>query len=300
MKQSSVASRLAETVGSALAQGTARLSAAGIAEPRLDAELLLADQLAGDRLALYREPARALPPVVRRRFDRLLQRRASGEPLQYLRGRTEFFGLECEVRPGALIPRADTEVLVELAVDRLARVPRLVDQPVRFADVGTGSGCIAVSIAVAVEHAVGMAIDSSVRALTVARRNINRHGLADRIIVRRGDLCEPLRRETWRVELIAANLPYIPRGAFKTLEPQIRDHEPRLALDGGPDGLTVIDRLVRTAADSLLPGGWLLLEVGIGQAGRVADYAQQVGWRVETIERDLAGIDRVVVLSKGA
>jgi len=290
--------RRAETVGGAIARGAGRLAAAGLAEPRLDAELLMADQLSEDRLALYREPGRLLPSAVRRRFNARLRRRASGEPLQYLRGRVEFFGLECDIRPGALIPRPDTEVLVELAIDRLRAAQRGVDRPVRFADVGTGSGCIAVAIASAVETAVGAAVDCSARALTVARRNLDRHGLADRVVVRRGDLCGPLRREARRVDLITANLPYIPTGVIETLEHQIRDHEPRLALDGGVDGLDLIRRLVRTAADSLLPGGWLLLEVGIGQADRVADLGRQAGWRVDAIERDLAGIDRVVVLSK--
>jgi release factor glutamine methyltransferase len=288
------------TIGGAVAGGASRLAAAGIAESRLDVELLLADQLAGDRLTLYREPGRLVPPVVLRRFDSLLRRRLLGEPLQYLRGRVEFFGMEFDVRPGALIPRSDTERLVELAIDRLRLAQsRCGDRPVRFADVGTGSGCVAAAIAAAVDTAVGEAVDCSARALTVARRNITRHGLADRIVVRRGDLCEPLRRAGRHVDLIAANLPYIPTGIVATLDRQIREHEPRLALDGGPDGLTVIDRLVRTAAESLLPGGWLLLEVGIGQAGRVADRARQAGWQVEAIERDLAGIDRVVVLSKG-
>jgi release factor glutamine methyltransferase len=291
--------RRAATIGGALARGAGRLAAAGVAEPRLDAELLLADQLSEERLALYREPGRQLPPAARRRFNALLRRRALGEPLQYLRGRTEFFGLECDARPGALIPRPDTELLVELAIDRLRAAQRGVGHPVRFADVGTGSGCIAVAIASTVETAVGTAIDCSARALAVARCNVDRHGLADRIVVRRGDLCEPLRRESRRVDLIAANLPYIPTGVIETLESQIRDHEPRLALDGGADGLDLIHRLVQTAAVSLFPGGWLLLEVGIGQADRVAALARRAGWHVDAIERDLAGIDRVVVLSKG-
>ncbi|MBI3622357.1 MAG: peptide chain release factor N(5)-glutamine methyltransferase [Nitrospirae bacterium] len=290
--------RRAATVGRVLALGAGRLAAAGVAEPRLDAELLLADQLSEERLALYREPGRLLPPAARRRFNALLRRRALGEPLQYLRGRVEFFGLECDIRRGALIPRPDTELLVELAIDRLRAAQRGVDHPVRFADVGTGSGCIAMGIASAVETAVGAALDCSARALVVARRNFDRHGLADRMMVRRGDLCEPLRRESWRADLIAANLPYIPTGVIETLESQIRDHEPRLALDGGADGLDLIRRLVQTAADSLLPGGWLLLEVGIGQADRVAALARHAGWRVEAIERDLSGIDRVVVLSR--
>lgn len=275
------------------------MAAAGIAEPRLDAELLLADQLAGDRLTLYREPDRLIPPVALRRFDALLRRRLRGEPLQYLRGRVEFFGMEFDVRPGVLIPRPETELLVELAIARLRQAQsRLADRPVRFADVGTGSGCVAVAIAAAVQSAVGEAVDCSVRALTVARRNIDRHGLAGRIAVRRGNLCGPLRRDGRRVDLLAANLPYIPTGVVAALDRQIRDYEPRVALDGGTDGLAVIDRFVQTAADCLLPGGWLLLEVGIGQAGRVADRARQAGWRVEAIERDLAGIDRVVVLSR--
>jgi release factor glutamine methyltransferase len=288
------------TIGSVVARGVNRLAAAGIAEPRLDAELLLADQLAGDRLTLYREPGRLVPPIALRRFDRLLRRRLLGEPLQYLRGRVEFFGMEFDVRPGVLIPRPDTERLVELSIDRLRLAQsRCAGRPVRFADVGTGSGCIAVAIAAAVEMAVGEAVDCSARALTVARRNIARHGLAGRITVRQGDLCKPLRPDGLKIDLIAANLPYIPSGIVATLDRQIREHEPRLALDGGSDGLAVIDRLVQTAADSLLPGGWLLLEVGIGQADRVAVSARHAGWQVEAIERDLAGIERVVVLSKG-
>jgi len=275
-----------------------RLAAAGVAEPRLDAELLLADLLAGDRLTLYREPDRPIPPAAQRRFDDLVRRRLLGEPLQYLRGRVEFFGMELEVRPGVLIPRPETELLVELAVSRLRDLHPRLDRPVRFADVGTGSGCVAVAIAVTVTTAVGEAIDCSARAVNVARRNISRHNLAGRVALRRGDLCAPLRSQGRRVNLIAANLPYIPTAMVETLDRQIRDHEPRRALDGGADGLTVIDRLIRTAAASLHAGGWLLLEVGLGQAGRVAERARQAGWREEAIEKDLAGIDRVVVLSR--
>jgi release factor glutamine methyltransferase len=276
------------------------MAEAGIAEPRLDAELLLADQLGGDRLTLYREPDRPLPPVALRCFDALLRRRLRGEPLQYLRGRVEFFGMEFHVRPGVLIPRPDTERLVELAIDRLRLAQsRCPDRPVRFVDVGTGSGCMAVAIAAAVETAVGEAIDCSVDALTVARSNINRHGLTDRIGVLQGDLCEPLQRAGRHVDLIAANLPYIPTVMMAMLDRQIRDYEPRLALDGGVDGLELISRLVRTAADCLLPGGWLLVEVGIGQADRVATCARQAGWHVDAMKQDLAGIDRVVILSKG-
>jgi len=300
MRREPAEPRSAVTIGGTVAWGASRLAAAGIAEPRLDTELLLADQLGGDRLTLYREPDRPIPPVALRRFDALLRRRLLGEPLQYLRGRVEFFGMEFEVRPGVLIPRPDTELLVELAIDRLRLVQsRCADRPVRFADAGTGSGCMAVAIAAAVDTAVGEAIDCSVDALTVARCNINRYGLSDRIAVQQGELCEPLRRAGRQVDLIAANLPYIPTGIVATLDRQIRDYEPRLALDGGVDGLELICRLVRTAADCLLPGGWLLLEVGIGQADRVAGCARQAGWHVEAIKQDLAGIDRVVVLSKG-
>lgn len=300
MRRESAEPRSAVTIGGTVTWGASRLAAAGIAEPRLDTELLLADQLGGDRLTLYREPDRLIPPVALRRFAALLRRRLLGEPLQYLRGRVEFFGMEFEVRPGVLIPRPDTEPLVELAIDRLRLVQsRCTGRPVRFADVGTGSGCMAVAIAAVVETAVGEAIDCSVDALTVARCNINRHGLTDRIAVQQGELCEPLRQAGRQVDLIAANLPYIPTGNVATLDRQIRDYEPRLAFDGGVDGLAVIRRLVRTAADCLVPGGWLLLEVGIGQAGRVAQCARQAGWRVEAIEQDLAGIERVVVLTKG-
>ncbi|HXZ25952.1 MAG TPA: peptide chain release factor N(5)-glutamine methyltransferase [Nitrospiria bacterium] len=298
MRRKPAEPRSALTIGGAVARGASRLAAAGVADPRLDAELLLADQLSADRLALYREPSLHVPPAAQRRFDALLFRRQMGEPLQYLRGRVEFFGMEFDVRPGVLIPRPETELLVDLAVARLRDVQRRLGRTVRFADVGTGSGCVAVAIAATVTTAAGEAIDCSAHALTVARRNIIRHGLGGRITPRRGDLCAPLRRGGLRVDLIVANLPYIPTATMETLDCQIRDHEPRIALDGGADGLAVIDRLVWSAAGSLQPGGWLMLEVGIGQAAGVADRAREAGWRVEAIEKDLAGIDRAVVLSR--
>jgi release factor glutamine methyltransferase len=282
-----------ETVAGAVRLGTARLAGAGVAESRLEAELLLADQLGWRRLDLYRDPGYRLAPPQRERFAAAVERRAAGEPLQYVRGWEEFCGLMIEVGPGVLVPRPETELLVEQAVAHL----RGVAQPSRFVDLGTGSGCVAIAMASAVETATGVAIDYSDAALTVARRNRARHGLAERIALLQGDLCEPLAaRHDGQCDLIVANLPYVPTAEIASLAPHVRDWEPRLALDGGPDGLAVIERLLASAGPFLSADGRLMLEIGAGQSERVAGRARRHGWRVQSVVPDLAGIDRVIIL----
>jgi len=282
------------TVGAAVAQGAAQLAGAGVAQSRLEAELLLADQLGWRRIDLYRDPGCILALPVREGFAAAVRRRAAGEPVQYVRGWEEFCGLTIEVGPGVLVPRPETELLVERAVACLS-----VAAP-RFVDVGTGSGCIAISLARAVGTATGVAVDCSGEALTVARRNVARHGLAARIELLRGDLCAPLAaRRDERFDLMAANLPYVPTEAIGSLAPQIRDWEPRLALDGGPEGLALIERLLQSAGPFLSARGQLMLEIGAGQAERVIALARGHGWLVQAVAPDLAGIARVVILRMG-
>lgn len=282
------------TVGAAVRRGATQLAAAGVAEPRLEAELLLAGQLGGCRLDLYRELDRLLTPLTISRFDDAVRRRARGEPLQYVRGWEEFYGLIIDVDPGVLIPRPETELLVEQAVAHLRACGGSLGRPSRFVDLGAGSGCVAIALARAVEAAAGLAIDCSEAAVAVARRNLTRYRLTDRILLVRGDLCEPLGQP---IDLVVANLPYVPGATIATLATEVRDWEPRVALDGGPDGLALIKRLLQTAGSLLPPWGRLILEIGVGQSAQVAALANSQGWAVQSIVPDLAGIDRVMVLS---
>ncbi|MEW6325894.1 MAG: HemK/PrmC family methyltransferase, partial [Nitrospirota bacterium] len=283
------------TVGEALRRAAALLASAGVEEPRLEAELLLLAcastdkpltqasdegghrmaQLAcastdkpltrasdgGSRLDLYRDPDYALAPSIISRFDETVRRRAAGEPLQYVRGWEEFAGFRLDVGPGVLVPRPETEWLAERAVTHLRAVAGTRSGPPWFLELGTGSGGVAIALAGAVERAIGVAIDCSADALAVARRNVARHGLAGRIQLMRGDLCAAL-KHTDRFDLIVANLPYVPTSDIAGLQAQVRDWEPRLALDGGPDGLRLIGRLLRTAGPLLSAGGRLMLEIG--------------------------------------
>ncbi len=280
------------TVGTALKRAAALLAEAGAADARLEAELLLADLLSRRRLDLYCHPDDGLAPPMVARFSEAIRRRSGGEPLHYVRGWVEFDDLTIDVAPGVLIPRPETELLARHAAAHLLTV-----KAPRFIDVGTGSGCVAIALARAVEAAVGLAIDSSAQALAVARRNVVNHGLGARVRLMRGDLCEAVGMKA-SVDLIAANLPYVPTAAIAGLEPHVRDWEPRAALDGGLDGLTLIERLLQTAGPVLSSRGRLMLEIGAGQSPRVAAMARAYGWTMRAVVPDLAGIDRVVELSR--
>lgn len=281
-------------VREALAQAAFQLENHGVESPRLDAELLLAHVLNMNRAALFAWPERRLTLKELTRYRDLVARRAAREPLAYILGYREFFGLDFEVGPDVLIPRPETELLVEQAL-RLARVR---PSPVRIADVGAGSGAIAVALAVHLPEAIVFALDRSPAALAVTARNAGRHGVSERIHLRLGDLLEPL-SET--LDLIVANLPYVTTAEWETLPPEIRDHEPRSALDGGPDGLSFIRRLLETAAPHLRPDGAILVEIGAGQGQSVLDLAARhfPQARVELV-RDYAGLDRVVIVDISA
>ncbi len=275
----------------ALRRGSRMLTDASSEEAALEAELLLAHALNTDRTHLYQRLRDELTTQAETAFDALLQRRLTHEPTAYILGHKDFYGLDFEVTPDAIIPRSETETLVELVLD-CARSASA--RKVRIADIGVGCGAIAVALAVNLSETEIIAIDISPRALALARRNAERHTVADRIRLLEGDLLEPLDAP---VDVIVANLPYVRGGDFEAAPPEINEHEPRLGLDGGPDGLRLIERLLRDAPPHLKPGGALFAEIG-DQQGKAA---LSLAWesfpqaRVE-IRQDLSGLDRVLVV----
>ncbi len=273
----------------ALRRGSRRLSEAGGEEAALEAELLLAHALNTDRTHLFQRLRDELSPDAERAFDALVQRRLAHEPTPYILGHKEFYGLEFEVTPAAIIPRPETETLVELVIDRV-RAGGLA----RVADVGVGCGAIAVALAVELPEADVIATDISPEALALASRNAERRGLGQRIRFLHGDLLEPLDAP---VDVIAANLPYVRSGDLEAAPPEISQHEPRLGLDGGPDGLRLIGRLLREAPPHLKPGGALFAEISEeqGDGARTLALASFPQALVE-VKRDLSGLDRVLAV----
>lgn len=263
------------------------LKARGVDSPRLDAELLLCDVLGLDRVSLYTNFDRPLSSEEVDRYREFLRRRAAREPVAYILGRKEFRSLEFAVDRRVLVPRPETELLVELALEAL----EAVDGPVRAADVGTGSGAIAVSLAHALPELRVAASDCSGAALEVAPGNARRHGVEDRVEFHTGDLLEPL-AGAGRFHVICSNPPYISMPSYRGLEQEIRHWEPRTALVSGDDGMAVTRRLIETAPEHLEPGGWIFIEVG-EQAGETLAALKEGGWIDASLVRDLAGIDRV-------
>lgn len=260
----------------------------GSESPRLEAEVLLAHARGCKRIQLYTDYDAVLPDDVRARMRELVKRRAATEPVAYLVGHREFFSLEFEVNRDVLIPRPDTETLV---VEALALL-KGQERP-RVLDLGTGSGCIAVSLAVNHRAAHVTAVDASEAALAVAARNAERHSVADRIEFRHGDLFAPVDPNV-PFDLIVSNPPYVPAAEIERLAPDVRDHEPRAALDGGPDGLDVIRHIAGEAAPHLVPRGRLLLECSPEQTTRVAELLAAAGFAEVVVRQDLAGRGRVV------
>jgi release factor glutamine methyltransferase len=255
--------------------------------PRLDAELLLAHAMGVGRLDLYLRFEEEVDPEARSSFRELVRRRAQERvPVAYLTGSREFWSRSFRVSHDVLVPRPETETLVQAVLD-LA--------PTRFADVGTGSGAIAAAVALERPNCRVVASDRSAGALDVARSNLEALELLDRVELIQGDGLEPLAGE---FDVIACNPPYIPTGELEGLPPEVR-HEPPEALDGGPDGLRLIERLVAQAPGRLARPGHLVLEVGAGQATGVEELLGAAGAERVAIRKDLAGVERVVVGSFG-
>ncbi len=282
-----------ERVGAA----TSRLVAAGLAPDvaALDAEVLARHVLGWDRAAYVCNRRDAAPRGFGTAYEAALDRRAGREPVTSILGRREFWGLELEVGPGVLTPRPETELLVEEALRLAAETPRAVRL---LADVGTGSGCVAIALATELPAARIIATDVSAAALAVARRNAARHGVEHRIAWVRTSCLDGVCAAP---DVIVANPPYVPDGDLAGLPPEVRDFEPRLALAGGPDGLEVVRRLLDAAAGRLAPGGHLVLELGSGQAPAARDaVAARPQLALVRVRRDLQGIARTLVARRRA
>jgi release factor glutamine methyltransferase len=257
---------------------------AGIVQPRLEAEILLAHALEVDRLHLYLSPDKPLSVEERSRFRTFVQRRRAGEPLQHLIGEVTFFGLRFSVSRDALIPRSETEELLDHTL-RLA--PR--DREIRCLDLGTGSGVIAVCLARYLPRAAVTAADVSSAALDLARANATLNDVAERIEFIESDWFENV---PGRFDLVVSNPPYVASGAVSGLAVEVRDHEPRVALDGGETGTQVISSILSDVGAHLLPGGRVLLEIGDGQGGEVSRQMGAAGLTDVRIDRDLSGRER--------
>ncbi|MBI2856188.1 MAG: peptide chain release factor N(5)-glutamine methyltransferase [Chloroflexi bacterium] len=265
------------------------LAAGGVEEAPLEAELLLMKALGLNRASLYAYPER---PVTREELNSLsrdLSRRLTGEPWSYISGHREFYGLDMAVGPGIFVPRPETELLVDLAIRMAGSLPRR--RPLRIADVGTGSGAIAVALALHLPHAIVYATDVSTLALETARRNCMRHKVQERVVLMEGNLLGPVPEP---VDLVVSNPPYIPREDIPYLPPEVR-WEPPEALDGGVDGLEVIRSLITQALERLRQPGGLLVETSPQQADEVRFIAENMlpGHTFE-IFRDLAGGERAL------
>ena len=272
------------TVLKVLQWTTGYLQQAGVENGRLDGELLLAAALGLDRVGLYLNYDRPMAPAELESFREFVKRRARREPLQYILGTTEFWSLPFKVTPAVLIPRADTEILVEEALKRARGASAILD-------VGTGSGAIAVAMAHELPEAQVVAIDCSPQALAVARDNAVLNGVDGRISFRVGDLFV---LEPGEYDLVLSNPPYIPAADIPALMPEVRDHEPRGALVGGEDGLEAYRALTRQVPALLKDKGWLLVEVGLGQAETVVSLLEVAGLINIEVRADYAGIPRVV------
>ena len=283
------------TIKALLAWTTTFLQEKGFEAAKREAEILLAHVLGGKRMDLFVRFDEQPTDAERTKFRELIHRRVAGWPVAYLVGSREFYLLSFDVDPAVLVPRPDTETLVLEAIKRLKPLaaPAVLD-------VGTGSGCIAVSLAHQKKDARVTATDVSPDALAVARRNATKHGVADRMAFLQGDLFAPLPAgDTF--DLIASNPPYIAQSEFAALAPDVRDHEPRLALDGGPDGLAFYRRIANGVVPFLKPGGSLLLEIGYTQYDAVRSLlAERPELEVGATLKDAGGHPRVVTAKKKA
>jgi release factor glutamine methyltransferase len=289
-------------VRSALKQGLAQLREAHVPSYTLAAELLLLHVMGRDRTWLYAHPEGQVSSADAGRFFALIARRAAGEPTQHLTGKQEFWGLEFEVTPDVLIPRSETEHVIEVALDRLAirelragRKQTLTGEGLQIADIGTGSGCIAIALAKELPGVTIYATDISSTALAVAQRNAKRHNLSEMVRFLEGNLLDgipPL------LDLIVSNPPYVGRREAETLMREVRDHEPEIALYGGEEGYELYADLIAHAATHLKPTGILVLELGHNSLPAVQPLLDAPSWTNVGVTNDLAGIPRVIAAER--
>lgn len=276
----------------AQAAGAESLRAAGVIDPRLEAGSLLSHALRCDRTYLI---THGNEPVTGEQLDQfrvLIARRAAREPLQYIIGCQEFFKLSFEVTPDVLIPRPETELIVEAALELADR-----ERSLSILDVGTGSGCLVISLLHELKKARAMATDISPKALEVARRNAQRYNVGDRVTFRQTDSLAPLTQPA-AFSLIVSNPPYIPAGKIATLQREVRDYEPLTALASGADGLDHIRALLRETPRVLHHSGYFIFEIGFGQSDAIDQLVDRAIWHLIEVRKDLQGIPRTVVLQK--
>ena len=285
------------TVLEAIQRSTEFLSRKGVESPRLQAELLLAHVLRLPRMRLYLSFERALTPPEQDLYRDWVRRRGRREPLQHIVGSTCFCGLELAVNRNVLIPRPETELLAEAGWEILNRRAAPASGTWRVLDWGTGSGCLAIAVAVHCPHAEITAVDASSAALEVAAGNVARHGLSNRVRLKLSDGFSGLDPEE-RFDLILSNPPYIPTAEIATLDPEVREFDPRCALDGGADGLDYYRRFAREAGGHLQAGGQVLLEFGDGQAEAVRQLFEEQKWIVEAVREDYTHRPRILIASQ--
>lgn len=275
-------------IASLLSAGEESLRLAGIPEARREASSLLELVLGRERAFIVAHPEHEPDEVQRARYREFVKRRSAREPFHYIKGSKEFFGLEIEVSPAVLIPRPETEMLVERAISFLAGR----EKPM-FCEVGVGSGCISVAVLVNVPAAAAVGLEISQAAIDIARRNADRHGVHQCLDLRLSDLLAAV-SDGERFDLIVSNPPYVPRDEITGLQPEVRDHEPVTALTDGGDGLSIIRSIVDGAPRFLEPGGALLMEIGAGQGAAVEKMFDPAAWAEVRIDDDFQGIPRAV------
>jgi release factor glutamine methyltransferase len=279
------------TIAETLKRASEYLREASVPNDLLDAQTLLAEALSRDRTYLIINFNKLLSDEERIKYQALIERRASGEPLQYITGHQEFFGLEFEVTPDVLIPRPETEIIIEetMSITQQAGLKRPL-----IVDVGTGSGCLAVTLAREIDRSRVIATDISTSALRVAKRNAARHGMISRIDLIAANLFDAF-AEIPFADIIISNPPYVSRQELATLQREVRDWEPRVALTDFEDGLTFYRRLLKDAPARLKPGGHLICEMGYTQSDAIAAMIDPAVWSAPRILRDLQGIPRTIV-----
>jgi release factor glutamine methyltransferase len=284
---------MAVSIGEALQKASERLNWAGVPEARKEARSLLAHVLEVDWSVLITDADKPVADVSLSRFHELVSRRMTGEPAQYITGTQDFYGRRFEVNPDVLIPRPETEGLIETAVSFVS--PTI--SPFWICDVGTGSGCIAITLLCEKHFAHAIGVDISEAALEVAKRNANAHNVANRVSFIQSDCFDALTRDN-TFDLIVSNPPYVSAKVLQGLQREVRDHEPRVALTPGDDGLAIIRRLIKEAPPFLKPGGHLVIEIGFDQSEKIAELLDPEVWELLRIAPDLQQIPRIVVLRR--
>jgi release factor glutamine methyltransferase len=280
------------SIADSLLQASQLLRDAGVPEARREASSLLSHVIGKDRTFLISHAENLISDGDQHRFQQCVARRATGEPLQYITGVQDFYGRAFRVTRDVLIPRPETELLVEAALEVID------DSAPSICDIGTGSGCIAVTLLCERNNARAVAVDISVAALEVAKQNARDNSVTDRAVFVVSDCFESLDAKEFQFELVVSNPPYVSSDMMEGLQREVRDHEPLVALSPGADGLTVIRRLLKEAPAFVKKGGHLIMEIGFDQGDAVRELIDEKFWRLTAIRPDLQGIPRIVVLQR--